>query len=80
MKKKRFAIERRDLAACPTTELKRMAHYAHVVGETIAEACITSEVEMLADLEESIEGEIAEISAVLIRVERRIAKELATRK
>jgi hypothetical protein len=79
MKKKRFAVERRDLSEYPATALKRMSDYAHVVGETLAQANITSDVEILADLEDAIGDEIADIGAVLLRVERRVAEELARR-
>ena len=79
MKKRRFTIEDRDLAATSTTELRSIAHYAHRVSEIVAEANIESDVESLADLEAAVEHEIAAIGGVLLRVERRVAKELATR-
>jgi hypothetical protein len=79
MKKKRFGIERRDLSATSTTDLKRMAHYAHTVGETLAQADISSDVEILADLETAVHDGIADMGAVLLRVEHRIAEELASR-
>jgi hypothetical protein len=80
MKEKQFAVEHRDLSKCQTTELQRVAHYAHVVGETLAQAGdIESDIGILADLEDSIDDEIADIGAVLLRVERRVAEELASR-
>ena len=79
MKKNRFRIERRDLAAYQTTELRSMANYADRVGETLAQVEIESGLEILADLEDAIGDEIADIGAVLLRVERRVAEELARR-
>lgn len=80
MKKRRFGIERRDLSAYPTIELKGMADYAHVVGETLAQATdIESDAEILADLEDAIGDEVAAIEAVVGRIVRRIGEELATR-
>jgi hypothetical protein len=80
MKKNRFRIERRDLAAYQTTELRSMANYADRVGETLAQVEIESGLEILADLEDAIGDEIAAIGAVVGRILRRIGKELATRK
>jgi hypothetical protein len=79
MKKNRFAVERDDLAAYPTTELKRMAHIVHTVGETLAGTNITMDVAVLTDLECAVSVELVDILNVLNRVERRIGRELAKR-
>jgi hypothetical protein len=79
MKKKTFAVERNDLAAYPTTELERMAHFVHTVGETLAEANTTLDVAVLTDLEGAVSDELVDILNVLNRVERRIGRELAKR-
>jgi|ERR1017187_1880732 hypothetical protein len=74
MKEKQLAIERRDLAAYPATELKRMAHLVHTVGETLADAKTTLDVAILADLEGAVSDELVDICNVLNRVERRVGK------
>ena len=79
MKKNRFAVERDDLAAYPTTELKRMAHFVHAVGENLAEVNITLDFVVLTDLEGAVSDDLIDILNVLNRVERRIGKELAKR-
>jgi hypothetical protein len=56
-----------------------MAHFAHTVGETLAEANITLDVAVLTDLEGAVSDELVEILNVLNRVERRIGRELAKR-
>jgi hypothetical protein len=79
MKKKTFAVERDDLAAYPTTELKRMAHFVHTVGENLAGTNNTMDVAVLTDLEGAVSDELVDICNVLNRVERRIGRELAKR-
>ena len=79
MEPKRFAVERCDLAAYPTTELRPMAHFVQTVGETLAEATTTLDVALLTDLEGAVSDELVDILNLLNRVERRIGRELAKR-
>jgi hypothetical protein len=78
--KKRFAIERRDLAKYSVEELGDMVHFLNTVWELVGEASISSDMEPLADLDEALRNELRGIERVLFRIERRLAVELATRK
>ena len=79
MYRKRYRIERRDLTAYPTPELKRMANFVHTVGEILDAAYISSDVPVLADLEAAFKDDLAGVSGVLDRIERRIGRELEKR-
>jgi hypothetical protein len=79
MMQKRYAILRRDLSGYPVTELHGIAHYVQTLDGLFNQANITSDMEILDDLEGAIGNELAEIGGIFNRVQRRIAKELATR-
>ena len=79
MKKKRFSIEKSDLAAYPTCDLHGMVHFVHTFGELVAQANISAWYEPLADLEADIADDLFAISRVVQRVEKRLAGELARR-
>ena len=76
---KRYAILRRDLSRYPVAELHEIAHFVQTLDGLVDKANITSDMEILDDLEGAIGNELAEIGGILNRVQRRIAKELATR-
>jgi hypothetical protein len=76
---KNYAILRRDLSRYPVAELHEMAHFVQTLDGLFDKANITSDMEILDDLEGAIGNELAEIGGILNRVQRRIAKELATR-
>ena len=79
MLRKRYAILRRELSAYPVTELHGIARFVQTLDGLFNQANITSDMEILNDLESAIGNELAEIGCILNRVQRRIAKELATR-
>ncbi|HYW45176.1 MAG TPA: hypothetical protein VE959_20100 [Bryobacteraceae bacterium] len=79
MLRKRYAILRRDLSGYPVTKLHGIAHFVQTLDELLDQANITSDMEILDDLEGAIGNEFAEIGGILNRVQRRIGKELATR-
>jgi hypothetical protein len=79
MLRKRYAILRRDLSAYPASELHGIARFVQTLDGLFDQAYITSDMEILDDLEGAIGSELAEIGGILNRVQRRIAKELATR-
>ena len=79
MLRKRYTILRRDLSTCPVTELHGIAHFVQTLDGLLDQANITSDMEVLDNLEGAIGNELAEIGGILHMVQRRIAKELATR-
>jgi hypothetical protein len=79
MEKKRYGVERRNLSAYPSSDLGRIGHFVRTVSDVLDQANISSDMELLVDLESAVIHEICDIGTVLRRIERRIDKELATR-
>jgi hypothetical protein len=83
VKKSRFEIESVVLSTVKTKELERMALFLHMAGEVVGDADICSSDEApdkLKDLGDALTEELLSMGAVVMRIEKRIAKELAKRK
>ena len=82
MKRKRFALERADLATYSITELRKMVSYLHRAGELVSMADIASEDEpptALEDLGEAITADLLAINRVVRRIAKRLGTELKSR-
>jgi hypothetical protein len=82
MNRKRLALERSDLAAYSTTELRKMVRYLHRAGELLSMADIASEEEPptgLEDLGEAITADLLAINRVVGRIAKKLGDELRIR-
>jgi len=82
MKRKRFALERADLATYSTTELRKMVRYIHRAGELLSMADIASEEDAptaLEDLGEAVTADLLAVNRVVRRIAGRLDDELRIR-